>query len=330
MKNPNPESKVEKKNNILRNILIVVAVLVLGGLAFLGYQKPELFKAALTGGTAQEAVNTDLYISTDYQAKSGDSGEIEVRVGKTLSNLSALEIEFTFDSSKIEFTDVSVSGTALDGLYVDILPDQTPGNFFVGFGAPNVHVFNPIDSITDNTVLFRISVDIAQELEADDEIDISIGDVSNIMSIPGSLREPSFSDGKITIIDPCTGVTCAENEVCAEGVCQMLDIDGDGIADEEDNCPDDPNNDQADADSDGLGDACDNCPSDVNPGQEDADSDGLGDACGYEPSDIFALLRIIINGINVEPAEFNFYDVNDDGAIGPSDIFAMLRIIINQ
>ncbi|MBU1693896.1 MAG: thrombospondin type 3 repeat-containing protein [Verrucomicrobia bacterium] len=37
----------------------------------------------------------------------------------------------------------------------------------------------------------------------------------------------------------------------------VLDQDGDGIADKDDNCPDTPNPDQADLDGDGLGDACD-------------------------------------------------------------------------
>ena len=57
------------------------------------------------------------------------------------------------------------------------------------------------------------------------------------------------------------------------------DSDGDGIADELDNCPDTSNPDQADTDEDGVGDACDNCPLAANPGQEDADTDGVGDAC---------------------------------------------------
>ncbi|MFH1723779.1 MAG: thrombospondin type 3 repeat-containing protein, partial [Elusimicrobiota bacterium] len=53
----------------------------------------------------------------------------------------------------------------------------------------------------------------------------------------------------------------------------------DGIGDVCDNCPSDPNPDQADADSDGAGDACDNCPDTANPDQADADGDGTGDAC---------------------------------------------------
>lgn len=77
------------------------------------------------------------------------------------------------------------------------------------------------------------------------------------------------------------------------------DGDGDGVCDEEDNCPGDANPDQEDADEDGIGDACDlcpfdpandadadgvcdgadNCPDLPNPDQADADGDGIGDAC---------------------------------------------------
>lgn len=38
-----------------------------------------------------------------------------------------------------------------------------------------------------------------------------------------------------------------------------------------------------DEDGDGIADNCDNCPADVNPGQEDSDGDGVGDACDPHP-----------------------------------------------
>jgi hypothetical protein len=72
------------------------------------------------------------------------------------------------------------------------------------------------------------------------------------------------------------------------------DADGDGAVACIDNCPLDPNSDQADADSNGVGDACndaddadgdeiddalDNCPGLANTDQADGDDDGLGDAC---------------------------------------------------
>jgi|GEM_PF-2550671 len=72
----------------------------------------------------------------------------------------------------------------------------------------------------------------------------------------------------------------------------LFDNDLDGIAEEDDNCPEDYNPDQVDTDSDGLGDVCDddddgddiydwmdNCPLTYNPTQSDSLGNGVGDAC---------------------------------------------------
>ena len=50
------------------------------------------------------------------------------------------------------------------------------------------------------------------------------------------------------------------------------DSDGDGVPDNQDNCPHNSNPSQEDLDGDGAGDACDNCISVPNPGQENADA----------------------------------------------------------
>src|SRR6185295_1794316 len=52
-----------------------------------------------------------------------------------------------------------------------------------------------------------------------------------------------------------------------------LDVDGDGIDETCDNCPEVANPDQADSDGDGPGDACDNCRLTANPAQFDRDLD---------------------------------------------------------
>jgi len=72
------------------------------------------------------------------------------------------------------------------------------------------------------------------------------------------------------------------------------DIDGDGIRNHADNCPEVANPEQADADGDRVGDLCndssdadadewadalDNCAATANANQRDADHDGVGDAC---------------------------------------------------
>jgi len=93
-------------------------------------------------------------------------------------------------------------------------------------------------------------------------------------------------DGMVDCNDPCPNDP-------------LNDADGDGVCGEIDNCPAVFNPDQADIDSDGIGDACDTCPNDLqndadgdgvcgaidncptvaNPDQADSDSDGIGDAC---------------------------------------------------
>lgn len=59
------------------------------------------------------------------------------------------------------------------------------------------------------------------------------------------------------------------------------DLDGDGVPNAMDNCPERANPAQANEDSDALGDACDPCPPFA--GGADADGDGVGDACDPYP-----------------------------------------------
>jgi Thrombospondin type 3 repeat len=79
------------------------------------------------------------------------------------------------------------------------------------------------------------------------------------------------------------------------------DVDGDGVANANDNCPMIANANQANEDADAAGDVCDNCPPFPSTGA-DADADGVGDLCDPHvliPGDSLALFEGFANGIPV-------------------------------
>jgi hypothetical protein len=74
---------------------------------------------------------------------------------------------------------------------------------------------------------------------------------------------------------------CAESSLFDPGI----DVDGDGVPNDIDNCPLVPNPTQIDGDGDGAGEPCDNCPADPNPLQEDTDGDDQGNSCDFDDDD---------------------------------------------
>ena len=109
-----------------------------------------------------------------------------------------------------------------------------------------------------------------------------------------------------------TGNICVNDAACGHSTCIMSQVDsdsdgqgdacdndddGDGIADNLDNCRTVANPGQEDTDGDGIGNACnqlmdldnddwsdalDNCPGIPNPDQLDLNSNGIGDVCEYD------------------------------------------------
>lgn len=100
---------------------------------------------------------------------------------------------------------------------------------------------------------------------------LAVGAISLLMPLLGCPPIVNDTDGD--------GVADEQDNCLAVANADQADADGDGVGDACDNCPNDANSDQADRDGDGLGDACDNCPNNANADQADSDGDGTGDAC---------------------------------------------------
>ena len=111
-----------------------------------------------------------------------------------------------------------------------------------------------------------------------------------------SIENPGCMDSLACNYDPSaeinTGCVYSTDPLYnCEGEC-INNADGDGLCDEEDNCPDNINTSQSDSDDDGVGNACDNCVSVYNPDQADFDGDGQGDVCDTDDGlDIIEALK---------------------------------------
>ena len=209
-----------------------------------------------------------------------------------------------------ENTVITVSG-GVDGTGSSIRwytgPNGTGFHIYTGPGPITITSSNPVtnyyvrregDCNTTDDLVVSIFGDTQIPNLACKNLETSRGPGGNITISPwdviasatdNNCRVDSFSaivfpnnfsaDGVFNVVVSISDISGNVASCSAQVSIVPVDRDGDGIADDDDNCPDLANADQADSDGDGVGDVCDNCPIFANPSQTDADGDGKGDAC---------------------------------------------------
>jgi len=239
--------------------------------------------------TASDADGDPLLFTVQYSPDNGTTWEnLAVDTGNTSISLAAADIEFLCGS----LTPVSPGSSlirviASDGFNIGM---RTSPRFVVTNRTPLPHVQVPLNN-SRYAVEQQVSL-VGRALDPEDGL-IPDSGLTWILS-PGNV---TLGTGPIVVISEGLAVgnytvwltaTDSLGSVRSDsrtiivgegGQTPVSDRDGDGIVDEQDNCPLLANASQADSDGDGWGNACDNCPSLSNPTQVDVDGDGVGDAC---------------------------------------------------
>lgn len=217
-----------------------------------------------------------------------DEAELELARYPVSTHVRVLPAGTSFGGSPNYFIDWAVPVADLRA--AGVTPD-TSMRFIFGTSSNPKCLFSDLAAATGSSTLADSGSD---PTECDD-------DGCQTCSTPGECgpvcEEECSGDAPHCVADGVCGecttdAHCQGGEVCVAHHCEDPDDDGDGVPDEEDNCPGVANPDQTDTDGDGRGDACDedddgdgvpdeedNCPLVANPQQQDTDGDGLGDAC---------------------------------------------------
>ena len=110
----------------------------------------------------------------------------------------------------------------------------------------------------------------------------------------GGGSSSSNEDSQPEIVDSDGDGVADSNDAFPNDATETADTDGDGIGDNGDAFPDDANE-TADTDGDGVGDNGDNCLDTANTDQTDSDANGDGDACDPMPT-VYAYSGSITDG----------------------------------
>jgi hypothetical protein len=253
----------------------------------------------LANRTDVRALNMSLSDGTNYADYCDSANATNMAMGATITALRNLNGATTFASSSNDAAVGAMGSPAClrDAVAVGAVYDYNVGTFTLGTTCTDattlpdkVACFSNTD---ENLKLLapgcRVNAPyhtarLAALCGTSMAVPHAVGAAALILERQPSLTPPALvtrlqSTGR-PIFDARNGLTFPRVDIAAA----LLDLDGDGMADPTDNCPEAVNASQADADGDLIGDACDNCPSVASANQTDWDHDGLGDPCDASPS----------------------------------------------
>jgi parallel beta-helix repeat protein len=165
-------------------------------------------------------------------------------------------------------------------------------------GYTNVNITWTTSKAANSTVTYNIQ-GMSPPLTANDAAMVT----SHTIPLTG-LIELSNYDYSVTSCD-AAGL-CDTSATLTFHTGSINDVDGDGILNAVDNCPNDWNELQEDNDVDGLGNVCDNCADVYNPDQEDnGGTIGVGDVCDPASINITSCMWVIQPGVYVLRADIN-------------------------
>ena len=206
-------------------------------------------------------------LSTDSSA--GNSLNANQQPGTTVAYDLSAHVKDTGNTTNNVFPGTVTATIARSGAWLDGSDAGSPASF----------AFTAYDQNHAGTIRVTVPCDTAAGTTEQMTAEITAGASTN-----GQSLNPNSIALKFNIT-----AQGANASTCAPVV---VDTDSDGVADEDDNCPNLANEDQLDTDGDGTGDACDadddndgvndgpdNCDLVANPAQTDTDADGTGDAC---------------------------------------------------
>jgi hypothetical protein len=218
----------------------------------------------------------------------GNDGFAGVR-GKALGGWHDLAV----DDSGLAYETATANGGPLlleeplsggESMYAQVETSGLPGGQRVSVGSDGAELGIAFDNVGSQDVRVEVRrgldtfVVLLEDVPGDGEITLDVEGWAG-----GSADVSGTVDGEAIVLDDCEGT-----ERCAP-----LGDDGDFVADEDDNCPDQYNPGQADSDGDGIGDACDVClPGEAGddcaacePGTYCAGGDAEAVACGGDTVD---------------------------------------------